>query len=769
MKPDQIKLSGKQAAWLKMIAPEMAHATYKELRKKKAPGRQDALFDNGNFGAFLRGERSCARELAETVCEAYGTTLDQLEVVRQLPIRLPSPCRGGQRQASAEKAADQFFKSCGDFLWKETQKDKQQPSSVPAGITEDALLDLLGWTLEKKTFLTNRQKLVIFGELLDYLLETRQYGRWGKWMISLSHENNRNMFREIRLQHSKGSVFPGSTRDPNGQLHFDQAELEKLSKTQLDDYAFFVRRLNMYINQLRHENFARREHAFAELAEHGGVPPKLSPVLDAIQAKGKVPVRNYFRWALDNVKPFLEAVRRTKNPHRWYFLMCATRLMYDWARWHYYSVLDEDKRAACDMYHDIRDLAEKCRLNSSVEVTIKCRFAYMAATACRYMAEGASAGIWGRQKEAAGYVVEAVDFARYAMDVWKSEKSDAETGEYKALNYRFTRNYARIATFAARWWLLHPTKSGERPFMPEQDNLDPKRYGIILLRGRKERKKKELKELTGATEYCQQTICSPLRADESAATCPMVLEGKRLLEYEFHLRVCLEMLVYFFSNDTEGAPKIDDSDSEDIQKAMSIFCRMVVIYTYLFLAGFRGNSKKKWMTLAEDAKLWLKRHDHYFDVQTEENPFDISVLDKTVQGSPPSLSETRFETVCSFMYSIGIGAQPSINVLWGFLSELSRKIQVEGLVEFLDKVWGPAKKALEADLKESVKIAESDTEAFSKTNGTSKLRKEHWKDYPPFRFRNALVNAPGNNPEYVACLMRQFGLRWDAVKKEAGK
>ena len=642
---------------------------------------------------------------------------------------------------------------------------------MSAGKTEDVLLDLLGWTLEKKSSLTNVQKHVIFGELLDYLLETRQYRRWGKWMIALSHENNRNMFREIRSRHSKDSVFPGSSRDKNGELHFDQAVLEELTETQLDDYAFFVRRLNMHINELRHDNFARQEQAFAELAKHGGVPPKLSPVLETIHAKGKIPVRNYFRWALDNVKPFLEAVRRTNNPHRWYFLMCATRLMYDWARWHYYSVLDEDKKAACDMYHDIRDLAEKCRLSSSAKKNIKCRFAYMAATACRYMAEGASAGIWGKQKEAAGYVVEAVEFAKYAMDVWKKEKSEAETGEAKALDYRFTRNYARIATFAARWWLLHPTKSGKRPLMPGHDDEESKGYGITLLRGMKNAIEK--KDLTGATEYFTQNI---LHADTSSATHPItVLEGKLLLEYEFHLRVCLEMMVYFFSEDVGGKPTIDDDDA--VSKAMSIFCRMIVIYAYLFLGGSCGNGKKKWTSLdastAAAAKIWLQDHqDHdcYSDAQTEETPFDISVLkDKTVQGSPPSLAETRFEIVCSFMYSIGPDFQPRINLLWDFLSKLSLKTQALGVDEFLQKIWRPAKTALETDLKESVKIVKRDTETFFKDNRTSKLRKAHWKDYPPFRFRNALVNAPGNNPEYVACLMRQFGLRWDDIKKEAGK
>lgn len=759
MKEEKRMLTRKQAAWLELIKPPRVHRDYKNLREEKAPGTQDALFDKGNFRAFVRGKRPCARELAETVFEAYRTTPKQLHAIQQLPLHFFVSDKGGSTASTADEDAENFFESSGKLLWSAAmQPGKKQPATRKGQDckVEETLLDLLASVLEKKVQLTRAQKHIVFEELLVYLLETRQHERWGKWMVALSHGGNRDWSNAIRSGKGDGSFFPGCKLESNGERRYDREKLENLTEEELDGCTFFVRRLNMCINELRHRDYAKREKTFAQFVETSGSESKLLPAMKTMLGTEKILVRHYFRWALENVKPYMEEIRRTGNPYRWHFLACASRLMYDWGKWHWGSVLEEDKRAACRMFHDIRELATECRDDAKAPLAAKCQFGYMAATACRYLAEAASARIWGEKWEALDYVSDAVEFAEQALTDWETGPSEElrdgklramRVGKRKAFTYRFARHFARMATFAARWWLLHPSQHGGQPHLRGENHDYPEEYGRDLLQQ--------------AKEQCERTLCRPISVDENALA-PVVLEGKRQLEYEFHLRVWIEMLAFHFEHSIE-------TDMEDISCAMSYFCRMLLIYGYLFHAGDRGAQPPGTALSAETMKAardWLARNDYFSE---DFSPFDVSLLDRTAQKETPSLADTRFETACAFMYTLGPGRSLKETALWKTLNGLKRSRVSKVAKEFLDRVWGPGKAALETDIADSVGMINDDTKEFDQSNPTRKKRLENWKQYPPFCARNALVNAPGNNPDHVANLMSHYGLEWDRIKKEKAK
>lgn len=760
-KQESVRLTTSQSAWLKMIVPETPHAKYMELRKEKDPSAKDILFDNGNFGRFLRGKLACRRELAETVFEAFDMSPKQMEIVKNLTFLADAD--------SASDATTKFFKGCGRLLWHHGA-DKGAADAD----TEPILLELVSCVLEHRVAnLTYSQKFIVFGELLDYLNETRQYKIWPVWMIALSRHPNRDLFKKIRSKSSDNGFFPGAKKDTKGRVRHDMDVIANLTKNELDDCAFFVRRVNMRINEIRFENFKKQQDEFDAISDNLLSDPDnpLFSTLRELEERGKSFARNYFAWAKENVKPYLEAVRKTSNPHRWYFLMCATRLMYDWARWHYYSVLDEDKRNACDMYRDIRDLADECALyvnalfakkqksgeklseEEKALPVIKCRFYYMAATACRYMAECSSEGVWHGDEGAADYASAAVEYARMAVrEFEKSSEIISDGGGKKALDYRFKRNCARILTFAARWWLLHPNEYGGQPHMKGCDSDYPEDHGITLL--------------SEAGGHYTESVFTPIGADDCSGKGPMVLNGKRQLEYEFHLRVWLEMLAHYCK--TYMGPA---GEEEAAEVAMPMFCRMLLIYDHLFKEGNTGSAPCQRSTslapeTAEAARKWLRCHDLYSGA---ENMFDVSQLDKTLQGAHPSLEETRFEILCAFRFSTSAMQRAADSALWKQLEYMegeAGKSSSEERDEFVKRIWLPAKAALQADLDESLGMMREKTKRFLKENKTAEDRNRNWKGYPPFKYRNNLLAAPGNNSKHVECIMHRFKMEWDRVKKE---
>ena len=776
---ESIRLTESQVAWLAFLSPDGSPlAAYREVRRRANPLAKDAWFNRGNFRKFVTGKDACCREIAEAVFEAYGTSAEQMDVVKKFKFLLES----GASSKPSTNVTDEFFDKCGQLLWRGTAEESSTKRfrGKTTGIKIEAtLLDLVSCVLEHKKTLKEQQKFVIFGELLDYLNETHQNRRWPEWMIALSRQPNRDLFKKIRTKSADNCFFPGVKRDAGGRLQYDMAVLGRLTKAELNEWAFFVRRVNMRINEVRYDNFKNVEDKFNTITTQLDSSGLLFSALCELKEKGKAIARNYFIWAKENVKPFLEALRQTNNPNRWYFLMCATRLMYDWSRWHYYSTQEEDKRNACDTFRDIRDLAEECMRDEDASPIVKCRFFYMAATACRYMAEGSSEGIWHGDENAANYASEAGVFASKAVDRFKN--SSARSGENLALAYRFRRNCARILTFEARWWLLHPDDFGQ-PHMDGEESHFADEYDPALLKE--------------ASDYYAEAIFKPLGPDEESRDGPVVLRGKRQQEYEFHLRVWLEMLAYQYRLDTRG-----DNGETAAETAMSVFCRMILIYDYLFKEGKTEDYSWERFTkltpeTAEAARKWLRTpgNDCYsqslFPGDANRNAgrtvkpplrrhrgrnelmFDVAQLDKTIQRGTPSLVETRFEVLCAFMFSTSAQERATESSIWRELNKIEKETAKRGastkkVLEFVEQVWLPTKKALKADLYETCRMMRKATARFYKENDTPEKRKTNWKEYPPFRpYRFNLVAAPGNNSKHVDCLMRHFGFEWDHVIKE---
>lgn len=749
-----IRLTAGQVAWLDIIAPKSPHAEYVALRKAENPSGRDALFDNGDFSRFVTGKSGCRRELAETVFHAYGTSYGQMKLIEEWPFIVAAECADD----SPSEVLDEFLRKCGVLLWQGS--DAKSPFVTFLGKAtspnlEPILLDMVSSVLEHRRNLNAFQRSAIFGELLDYLYETRQYTRWPQWMIALSRQPNRYLFKRIRAKPDSGVFFPGGKKDAAGTVHYDLAAIENLSKEELDECAYFVRRVNMRINEIRFDNFKREQEEFDAIFDKLSSSPKstLFEALRELTDLGKCSARNYFAWARENVKPFLEAVRKSSNENRWYFLVCATRLMYDWARWHYYSTEDDDRKNACEMYRDIRDLADECFDDNDATDKIRCRFAYMAATACRYMAEGTSEGIWRGDATAADYASAAIRYARGAVDVFKKASREmGNGGEKRALNYRFNRNYARILTFAARWWLMHPNKRGMHPHMESEDPDYPDNYGVQLLEV--------------ARECHAESVFLPMGPDCGHDKGPVVLYGKRQLEYEFHLRVCIEMLAHHFSVDMQYGVAADLPS-----RAMRRFCEMILIYDHLFKSGKPdGLVGKRFTELHPDtvrsAREWLLGHEAG---SFEDYKFDVSQLNKTLQGAPPSLEETRFEIICAFMFNPAT-ERVAESALWGQLVAIedgvnSGKPFSEEAVDFVRKIWRPASTALKADFDETCYRMRRKTAQFEREYTSPEQRVEKWKDYPPFRYWFKLVAAPGNNPNRVKCLLRRFGMGWDHLEK----
>ena len=676
---------------------------------------------------------------------------------------------------------------------------------------DDIVLDLTGCVIEHKRQLNDRQKQSIFGELLDYLLETRQDDRWGEWMIALSREQNRELFKKIRKNRGKNCMFDCVREDADGydKGGYDKRKLAKLDKEKFNDFAFFVRRINMRINQLRGQNYRAYEKVKGHIS---------SSAQKKLREELKIFLRNSFSVALLYIVPFCQAVDEIANPNKWYFLLCASRLFYDWARWNYYSVIDDDKKASCSMYRHIRNLAIKCAQDQASANSIKCRFNYLAATACRYMAECLSEGIWagetideyfdvpsvrggdrdnvpsnGGHVLPRVYVEDAVYFAKKALDDWEKGKGCNESeGERKALAYRFRRNYARILTFAARWWLLHPDVRGDRAYLFEyakKSGLREKLIGPVCnnpMGTGLGYNPDGMQLMAKANYFCSQSICAPVNKEKQTGA-TISLRGKRLLEYEFHLRVFIEMLAWFFTQEHTGNMQDMALESpcdgnrrkgrdatrpqgkileKDTQLAMSVFCRMIIIYAHLFLDLPQGNQVGTAMlpATADAARSWLENYDFYKG--GDESPFDIASLGKTRQGEPPALDETRFEIICSFMFGMAAQNRTTKSHLWVRLNALEDDkapcVRSSLMVQtFLEKVWLPAKKALATDLRDSLAKVRNRIAAFLETYEKPEERSANYKEYPPFAMHFDLVAAPGNNSKHVEAIMNHHDLAWD--------
>jgi len=755
-----ISLDSSQVAWLEMIRPHNYKARYAQLRNEAGL----PPVDSRKIDTFLSGEKEIPFDDATIVFAAHGTTLEQVKRISELKlIPTQSP------RIKPHNTVDEFLESCSKALWLSPDSNNTMTEVDDA---DDVILSLIGSVLENRERLTGGQKQIVYGELLDYLLETRKHSVWEDWMIALSHEQNRQIVESIRRLVDKSFLWFPDARDATGA--FCAQRINQMADRDFYNYAFFVRKVNMRINHMRHGNYSKQEKQFSDIinafsnpdATTDSISKQLFSRLKLMQESCKTPVRKLFGWANDNVRPFWEvlyhdgAVRLT--PSRWYFLMCATRLMYDWARWHWYSTDDADKVKACDVYQIISQMANLCRDSAGNEVStetedaiaIKCRFMYMASTACRYMAEGTADQIWRGEKTANGFAVMAYDLAKDALDIWAGYINGQKhtNGKVLALEYRLKRNCARLTTFYVRFVLKHRSLFEATEDIPDLTE-----------------------KLRTAYDDCKKTICSPLGWNMcSNNNGVVVLEDKRALEYEFHLRVWIEFLAQNFKYHSDG-----QNEDTRIRQAMSHFCRMVLVYAYLFRdCNSDDQVYSRWTEIDDStikaAESWLKEYDYYRPPNNHSSlsnwsdcPFDVEELKKTIQKEPPSIIETRFEVVCSIMHEVHANGIVK-SAIWDEIEKLTSYKKavlrsVVGCLPFVSDIWIPAKRALESDRDDSLRVMRGLEKKFIKDYPDVCAQIEHWKQYPFFKFRNNLIWAPGNNSEHVAILFRHYKMYWNKI------
>lgn len=762
---DMIKLTPSQAAWLKMIAPANVHARYNELREQN--GLEAISKDDDNdYKNFIRGKSPRSRDFADLVFQAYGVTSEIVSAIETLGLKVV----GAKRAVNRDNL---FFKECGDILWRGTDTS-----------CNESLLSLMDSTLYLKGKLTDEQQRIVLGQLLDYLLETRDYKRWSRWMIAASFESNTNVLSYLRANRNANWEFPQGVIQM-GIGDDSEINVERLTKKQLDACGFFVRRFNMRINEIRHQNYEEQRKFFDEMDVSGFADN------EALRKNKLHLLRECFKWARGKILPFWKRMIEVKNPNRWYFLACGARLIYDWAIWNSFSVKDKDVRESCKVFHEIFKLArrasaelaqnppertggsnEAARDQYREELELKCRLHYLASVSCRHLAESASRKVWADSTEehGAGYFAQqAVEQAKQAHSLWDEywKGEDVNNGVCRALRYRFARNVARQLTFLARWWLMHPTSNGQKPRMHV---AIPEYFGIDALKE--------------ASVYCRDSICASRGMHEMSSR-RLVLKGKPLLEYEFYLRTWIEQLTFF--SHVKISEICKDNGEDPYRWAMTCFCQIMLIYIHLFIEAQSVDKesvindpryedptyKVKYLALRDEIEYWLKSY-KYIDAD-----FDETELADTMQQNPPSVKESRFETICAIKYEAATRRRLKVSALWRALNDIEGKVRCglskeKWAKEFVAQIWMKAKHYLEADLKQTVERIQKLGNEFIAKNSLGKEVpldikvnnwKECWNGYPPFAVRKPLVFEPGSNSDFVDLLMSENGLDWGCVRE----
>ena len=171
-----ISLDSSQVAWLEMIRPHNYKARYAQLRNEAGL----PPVDSRKIDTFLSGEKEIPFDDATIVFAAHGTTLEQVKLISELKlIPTQSP------RIKPHNIVDEFLESCSKALWLSPDSNNTMTEVDDA---DDVILSLIGSVLENRERLTGGQKQIVYGELLDYLLETRKHSVWEDWMIALSHE-----------------------------------------------------------------------------------------------------------------------------------------------------------------------------------------------------------------------------------------------------------------------------------------------------------------------------------------------------------------------------------------------------------------------------------------------------------------------------------------------------------------------------------------------------------------------------------------------------
>ena len=748
-----MKLSCSQAIWIRRFVfngrdGQSYRGMYDQSFSKYC--ELGGTLPKGSYTNFLSrcvsGKRKVVSSLPENeamiALQSVGLTLSELyaidEVMRDIKI---------EDITSVSDAQTQFFQACTTLLW---TKNASLLRNKELDLQEPLLL-LLDSIIEHTEIFSLSQKEIIFRELFDFLVENRQYERWERWVQSISREYRRYFC--AHLQKGYSDWFPGCIVKEDGNVVFDAGIVNELGQKDMDEMAFLVCCRNMEINSIRHVVFSHTiqiERLTSKIAEQKNNPnADLSVIANAeydikehkaAKVREKGLLRLSFREVRRYIKPVWEKIIDSNNPYRWFFLLQCTRLFYDFARYHYYSSLKKDRAEAIDIYREIVSLSHNVAGVKDIDCVIRCRFDYLSATACRYIAEYASSPY-----EAVPFVVEAVRCAEESVKRIKNDSGHLPLQTRKALEYRFTRHLGRTRTFAIRWWLKHgrPIALFVNPAVSENENDC---------------------ELTYTEKCYHNSVCQPLGLDEGRAGTVRILTGKRKLEWEFHLRVQIEMLVYEFDRFIKET-KVDNRKERasvfdpliDAEKAL---CLIVSIYCYLFRARKDESEEHRPFThippdVESCAIKWL-------DACGEDSnylQFDYKHLRGIQQAEPPSLT-SQLETLCAIMYDCG-KRENHPTQLYKILDErLSNPEMGEDHIVFHDKVWLPVKEALQKDMQNILNIYQHEVNEFGK------VTKSNYKEYPLYRHRFEMVYGPGSNAFDIDRMFVRLGLVWNPAKME---
>lgn len=723
-------------------------------------GGTRARWDFTNFLSRNVGSRKVVDSLpegeAEIALQSIGLSLSKLSAIDVVMRDMMMRDMKVESASAISNAEEQFLQACAALLWTKNGNDLES-NDVDL---QEPLLQLLDSIIEHTEIFTYGQKKLIFHELFDFLLENRQYERWEHWVESIAREYRKYFCAHVQKGYS--DWFPGYIVRDGGSVEAKTKVVDSLTREEFDEMAFLVCCKDMEVNNVRHIVFSHTiqiERLTSKVAKLKR-DPNADPVEIAnaeydlkehktAKQRGKRLLRKAFGEIKRYIKPVWEAVGKSQNPNRWYFLFQCARLFYDFARYHYYSSLKEDRDEAIGVYEQIVSMAHTAAKDEHVDVVLRCRFNYLSATACRYKAEYTS-----NQYQAISFIVTALEDSCSSVeqinDANKCEHLSLQTR--KALNYRFTRHYGRTKTFAIRWWLKHgcPVALFCNPAV---DDNPTENEGA-----------ETESELVNAERCYYNSICQPLGIDEGRPGDIITLKGKRKLEWEFHLRVTIEMLVqdvHRFVQDTHVNKMVERADLYDpLIDAEKALCLIISIYCYLFSARKDELEAHRPFThisreIESRAIKWL--------VACNEEPealqFDYTHLRGIRQSEPPSPT-SQLETICAIMFDFS-NREILSTQLYQILDERLCKPEIQDEhAEFRDTIWTPFKEALRNDMKNVEDIYEFEMNEFGK------VTKANYKEYPLYRHRFEMVYGPGSNAHEIDRIFDMLKFKWNPIHAE---
>ena len=591
-----MKLTEAQSKWLSFLLPpgEMLKRFLRTAVGRRFVGNK--TFEK-RFYHFIAGVKGMPDDVAAAIWRSIGIVGKDLALAEQLkPEKLEKNDKFDSRS---------FIENCSKALW----SGVIGKTTINVGTAEAAaILGLMDRILVRRKSFSTEDKRSILGEMTDYLTETRDYGRWEKWVSELPVKIIEG---ESPLTQKEESLFP-SVKE------FLSPGFEKIA----EERAFHIRYRGLHINYLRHRLYVLRRKLMALNEKKAALPDGDHGKFDnAIAATQKAinevhddnGIRGEFLAVKEPLIEFLEGIAKVKalptdGPRR-YFLFCCLRLLGDWGKYHYTSTADDTSvagealklvRKICNKYVDLRKrlIADKKWSWHACDAMLP----YLDSTSCLKICDATRRR---SENEAYDVVCEMLKMANHARMVSLMSKSSAA-------EYRADRNYARCLTTAARWWL----KTGKKMIVGTNQKVDG--YWLI----------------ENAARIWRDTLIPALKSAENKENGRVVLRYKRALEHEFHLRVQIELLI--------ADTKRKDGETEEVwlHRAEVAYCKALLIYCHLF-----PSTSKEVVNVVEK---WLKAHCKN-DEDTSEY-FRVEDLKQSRQENPPSRA-SRLESVWVILHA----------------------------------------------------------------------------------------------------------------------